>query len=357
MPKTLVAFYGGTRILQEDVDFIQDLVDAFLTYPDVVLVTGGFWHWESDPDIDDTSVDLATLIAVENYVRQINLPIAERLHTWLPEKPRENVRRFSKGNIRQLRGSPRARRFQLVQGVDALLTISGEKQTAAVLELALAIGKPALPMGFSGGDSGDFWNEDRDQFVEWFEISSELADQLGTRPLSELARKTLAEQIAKTLLKKAQRRCLVLMDFGKKHANFFEQVIAPALDLAGFQPHRLDRHEDAGSITELFLRRLADCHAIVVDITGLNPNVMYELGHIHQQAKLDPVIVTRDRLQPDELPFYLRQHQVIVVEDDPKIASQRIERQLMLTKKYLQAPVWQSLGEGNCSDQSLESDA
>lgn len=340
MSRTLVALYGGTRISQSNVELIRHLVEAFLAYPDVVLVTGGFWHWESDPEIADTSVDLATLEAVEAYVTREGIPLDERLQTWLPEQPRENVKRFSKGKTEELRGSPRARRFKLVQGVDALLTIGGEEHTATVLELALAIGKPALPIGFTGGDSEEFWTVDKKEFIRWLDIPTELADQLETQPSSELGRKTLADQIAKLVLKKAQRRCLVLMGFQKEHAEFFDSVLSPAIRNAGFRPHRLDRDEDAGNITDLFLSRLADCHAIVVDITGLNPNVMYELGHIHHSAVVSPVIVTRDKVKAEELPFYLRQHQVIVVEDDAQKVNQRLERQLMQAWKERQTPVW-----------------
>jgi hypothetical protein len=215
------------------------------------------------------------------------------------------------------------------------------------LELALAIGKPILPIGFTGGNSGEFWNEDREQFVELFKIPAELVTQLGMGPSSELHRKTRAEQIARTVLKQTQRRCLVLMDFKEEHKHFFENVLSPAIENAGFQPHRLDRHEDAGNITELFLSRISDCQAIVADITGLNPNVMYELGHIHHHGVVSPIIITRDRIKPDELPFYLRQHQVIVVEDDAQDVTQRIERQLTQTRKERQTPVW---GRGGQSE-------
>jgi hypothetical protein len=340
MQKTLVALYGSTRIGKRDVDFVRDLAEAFLAYPDVVLVTGGFWHWESDPDIAETSVDLATLKAVEDYATREGIAVTDRLQTWLPEQPRENVKRFSKGDVRELKGSPRARRFQLVQGVDAILTIGGEEHTATVLELALAIGKPIMPVGFTGGDSGDFWNEDREQFVDWLEIPPELAISLGAGWSSERDRKTLAEQIAKIMIKKTQRRCLVLMEFGAEHDDFYETTLSPAIKIAGFKPHRLDRDEDAGSIPELLLSRLADCAAVIVDITGLNPNVMYELGHIRYGGVVSPLIVTRDNKETLEIPFYLRQDKIIFADDDAQTVKQSIERQLMLTRRERQTPVW-----------------
>lgn len=342
MPKTMITLYGSTDINQENIDFIRNLVDALLAHPDVVLVSSGFWHWDSDPVIENTSVDLATLTAMENYIAREGISLDECFQTWLPEEAREHVIRFSIGKERQMKGSPRARRFQLVQGVDAIITIAGKEHTATVLELALALGKPILPIGFSGGDSEVFWHEEQAQFMKLFELPQELVDQLSVRPTSELDRQSLAKQIAITVLKQAQRRCLVLMGFQKEHDEFFDSILSPAIENAGFEPHRLDRHEDAGDITGLFLSRLADCHAIIVDITGLNPNVMYELGHIHHDGRVSPVIVTHDDIEHEKLPFYLRQHQVIAVKDNIEMVQKRIERQLLQVKKENQIPVWKS---------------
>lgn len=342
MPKTLIALYGSTAISKNNRAFIQNLVDAFLAHPDIVFVTGGFWHWDTDPEIKNTSVDLATLQAVENFVTREGILLDECFQTWLPEVAREHVIRFSQGKERQLKGSPRARRFQLVQGVDAIITISGKEHTATALELALALGKPILPIGFTGGDLEVFWHEEREQFMKFFELPVELADQLSVRPSSELDRKSLAKQIAVTVLKKARRRCLVLMGFQKEHDEFFDTILSPAIENAGFEPHRLDRHEDAGDITGIFLSRLTDSHAIIVDITGLNSNVIYELGHIHHYDKIAPVIVTRDDIEHEKIPFYIRQHQVISVKDNIEKVQKRITRQLMQARAESQVPIWKS---------------
>ena len=339
MNKTRVALFGGTRLTQGNVEFVGNLVDAFLKNPGVVLVTGGFWHHDSDREVADTSVDLATLRAVEAYSAVEQVPLSELLETWLAEKPRPDVARFSKGEVRKLKGSSRARRFQLVQEVDAIVTISGHEHTATVLEVALAIGKPILPIGFTGGDSAAFWDEDKEHFVEWLQIPAELATQLGEGPSSGTDTKQLADEVAVTLLKNARRRCLVLMGFGGANDAFFDSVLSPTIKSSGFEPHRLDRHDDAGNITELFLSRVTDSQAIVVDITGLNPNVMYELGHIHHHATISPVIVTRDAIKLEDLPFYLRQHVVIVVGSDKQIVADRIARQLALSRKK-RAPSW-----------------
>jgi hypothetical protein len=48
--------------------------------------------------------------------------------------------------------SPQSRRFILAKNMDAIITIKGEKHTATVLDFALAINKPSLPLPFTGGE-------------------------------------------------------------------------------------------------------------------------------------------------------------------------------------------------------------
>lgn len=60
---------------------------------------------------------------------------------------------------------------------------------------------------------------------------------------------------------------------------------------------------------------------------------------------VSPIIVTRDNVEAEALPFYIRQHQVIVVKDDVEILTERIEEQLMRTREESQTPVWKSWAE------------
>jgi hypothetical protein len=320
-PKTLIALYGGTQLTEANVVFVGDLVNAFLAEPDVVLVTGGFLRDLSDTQ-QHTSVDVATRDAVKRALCNKS-DIDERLQRWSSQIPRPGVERFTEGTGRLLPGSDRARRFQLVQGVHGIVTISGSGQTSTVIEVALAIGRPVLPIGFSGNDSADFWKDERERFVDLFGISKDIAERLTIGPASPSEAVVLATDVARLVLKAARRRCLVLMGFsGVDNQIFYDAVLKPAIAHAGFQPYKLDRDSLAGNITEAFLAGLADSHAILVDITALNPNVMYELGHIHQRAGVRPVIVTRDHTPPEQRPFYLRGHTVLEVHDGKEVQKQ-----------------------------------
>jgi hypothetical protein len=64
------------------------------------------------------------------------------------------------------------------------------------------------------------------------------------------------------------------------------EVIEPACEAVGLQAVRADSLTRAGEITEQIFRRLRDDDVVIADLTGANPNVMYELGLRHTQNKL-----------------------------------------------------------------------
>ena len=324
MPEIKIALYGGTRLSEGNIKLVGHLARAFLADPHVVLVSGGIW----DPSRVKTSVDLAVFQAAESYVRETGQEIKDRFQTWLPEEPRPGIDRKPWGIPRTLHGSPRARRFQLIEGVDALVTVEGEGQTATVLELAMALGRAALPIGFTGTDSAKFWESDKTFFERNLDLDHSLAERLGRLPSSDQEMAKLAEDVAIAVLKKAGRRCLILMDFTDKgHASFFKDVVTPAVTDAGFAVHKLNVQESAGDILDLFLARLHDCHAIIVDLTGFNSNVLYELGRVHQHGGVQPLIIIRAEGEA-KLPYYISRNLVHLVGDDAAIASDVIRTHL-----------------------------
>jgi tetratricopeptide (TPR) repeat protein len=97
--------------------------------------------------------------------------------------------------------------------------------------------------------------------------------------------------------------CFVLMPFGKKMdaggrvTDFdavYQQVIAPAVVLAGLEPVRADEEKIGGTIHKPMFERLMLCHYAVADITGANPNVFYELGIRHALRPRSTVILFRE---------------------------------------------------------------
>jgi hypothetical protein len=219
------------------------------------------------------------------------------------------------GLVRKLRGSPRARRLGLVHGIDALVTIRGQTETSLVLDAAIAIQLPALPIGFTGGDSENFWLGEEDFFKSTLHLSSSLARSIGTGP-EKGTEESLAREIVDIILKNARRTCLVLMPFSDNDRTFYDSVITGAVRDAGFRPIRLDDEVLAGHIPSHFVAHVRNASEVIVDITGTNPNVMYELGHVHHHGVVEPLILKRKEGGTEEIPFYLQNHTVIYYTDD-----------------------------------------
>ncbi|MEE1764529.1 hypothetical protein [Streptomyces sp. SP18BB07] len=69
------------------------------------------------------------------------------------------------------------------------------------------------------------------------------------------------------------------------HLSVFEQVIAPACEKHGISAVRADGITHAGDINEQICRYVVESDLVVADVSGGNPNVMYELGLRHITGK------------------------------------------------------------------------
>ncbi|MFH8218358.1 hypothetical protein ACH4C2_04085 [Streptomyces sp. NPDC018057] len=65
------------------------------------------------------------------------------------------------------------------------------------------------------------------------------------------------------------------------HLGIFEQVIAPACKKYGIAVVRADGIAHAGDINEQICRYVVESDLVIADVSGGNPNVMYELGLRH----------------------------------------------------------------------------
>jgi hypothetical protein len=97
-------------------------------------------------------------------------------------------------------------------------------------------------------------------------------------------------------------RAFVIMPFGADFDPVWEDLIKPPLANAGFAVSRADSLLNQRNILADVVAGIAEADLIVADVTGLNPNVMYELGLAHGLGKRT-VMITQDI---NELPFDLR---------------------------------------------------
>lgn len=81
--------------------------------------------------------------------------------------------------------------------------------------------------------------------------------------------------------------------------EIFEYVIVPACMALDIEAYRADHISRTGEINEQIFRSLRDAHIVIADLTGANPNVMYELGLRHTTGKLTIQIGEKGRLPFD----------------------------------------------------------
>jgi hypothetical protein len=283
-----------------------------------VIVTGGF---DRDTRLDrNISTDRAALRGAVRFASRTGTPLEKHFQTWVPERSRdrEGVVRFREGFVRELKGkSAQARRLTMVQQVEAVVTAKGKTHTALVLDQAFALDRPVLPLPFTGGDSQDYWNENKESIVDAFQLSDDLVQRLEAGPAQHSTEMTaLAREVADHIWNASShltRVCLVLSPFRKELEAFYDNLLKPAVEAAGFDAIRLDRTTDTGNIAQLFVHRLTSADAVIADVTDGNANVLYELGHAHARG-IEPLLYSRKKLGDEvwrRLPFYLYQHKVL----------------------------------------------
>ncbi len=103
-------------------------------------------------------------------------------------------------------------------------------------------------------------------------------------------------------------KCFVLMPFADKYLGVYEQVIRPTIesDEIGLQCVRVDEIKHQGNVIDDIVREICNAEVIVADLSGLNPNVFYELGVSHALTN-KTVMISRDK----RLPFDLGPYRII----------------------------------------------
>ena len=115
---------------------------------------------------------------------------------------------------------------------------------------------------------------------------------------------------------KAKFSCFVIMPFRKDFDEVYQQHIKPLIQeqLDSVECIRIDEKPKLSeSIVKNIQREITRCTFAIADITGLNPNVFYEIGLAHAQKK--KVILIKNK-SIGKLPFDISHLPVIVYDRD-----------------------------------------
>jgi hypothetical protein len=99
------------------------------------------------------------------------------------------------------------------------------------------------------------------------------------------------------------KRCYVSMPFGTKPISdgtphdfdwVYAELVEPAVKMADYDPIYLKNFFSNASILDTIIKLVSESEAMIVDITGKNPNVMYELGIRHAFVPTGTLMIQRD---------------------------------------------------------------
>jgi len=141
------------------------------------------------------------------------------------------------------------------------------------------------------------------------------------RKVEDASKQTLgSKETAKPRRKSPTKRklCFVISPFGGWFDTYYEEIFQPAIKKAGLAPCRADDLFRPSSIVQDIWQYVQDAEIVLADLTGKNPNVLYELGLAHALDK--PVVMVSQVLE--DVPFDLRALRVTTYDtEDPKWAS------------------------------------
>jgi hypothetical protein len=312
MRRLRICIYGGTSLHRVPTEFVSALAYELLRRMPVIIVTGGFLH--SKKSRDAISTDVAALKGAQRYAEESGIDLKDCFEAWIPEKARDihadanEVVRMSEADgiaLRVMTGrTPLGRRLAMVAGIDIVVTISGKVHTEIVIEHALELGRPVLPIPDAGGDSKDLLEMYRSRIASAFEPGAldRCLEQVSKSIIShpELASRAVVELIQGAKV----GRCLVLFPYDDAHKHLYESVIEPAV-AKQMIPVSLNDLPKSEVIHSSFADAMRTSSALIADITLLNENVMYEVGYAHGRG-MTPLLYTRDAARLENLPVYFR---------------------------------------------------
>lgn len=155
------------------------------------------------------------------------------------------------------------------------------------------------------------------------------------------------------------KRCFVISPIGsegsaeRKHANdVLNLIIRPAATACGLDARRADEATESGRITDQMFREIVQADLCIALLTGLNPNVFYELGVAHTAGK--PVIVLA--LKGQALPFDLLDWRYLSYDFDPNAVRDETYQKKLIefiqdvqAKDYRTEPLLARYGKGLAS--------
>lgn len=144
-------------------------------------------------------------------------------------------------------------------------------------------------------------------------------------------------------LEEVTNTCFVVMPFHALFKAEYERVIQPAIEEAGLRCVRGDEIYTQQAIVPDIWRSIRQARLVVAELSGRNPNVMYEIGLAHAIGK-PIVLLTRNE---DDVPFDLRALRYVFYDPNNPFWGQDLRFELTkIVGKVLETPALAAHLEG-----------
>src|SRR6185503_5802215 len=127
------------------------------------------------------------------------------------------------------------------------------------------------------------------------------------------------------------RTCFVIAPINDLFDRYYKNIFRRAVVDAGFKPVRADSLARSTDIIGDIWRLTNDAFVLLADLSGMNPNVLYELGLAHALGK--PVVLVASRV--DDIPFDLRGLRVLIYDKDDEAWGTKLRQDI--TKALVQS--------------------
>jgi nucleoside 2-deoxyribosyltransferase len=197
-----------------------------------------------------------------------------------------------------------------------------------VVEEALSAKLHIISLDSSSGGS-------RDAVLARFfeEIQSQLDTKAGvtfrgSRPdlfedvETELVQKAVQTPQQSPVIETTSRLCFVMMPFSKRFDEVYRLLIAPVATNNGLTVLRADEMAGPGFIMEQIRTAVQQSRLCIADLTGSNPNVLFEAGYAQAAGK--PLVLMAE--EGSQLPFDIAHQRVILYGTDFEAAKVSLQR-------------------------------
>lgn len=130
--------------------------------------------------------------------------------------------------------------------------------------------------------------------------------------------------------KRKERHCFFLCPFSEPFDAIYSDHVKPILETEGMTVDRADEIFGTQPIIEDIWESINSAELILADVTGKNPNVMYEIGMAHTIGK--PVVIMTQEIE--DVPFDLKHYRCIVYRYTPKGVA-ALESQISGTIRFI----------------------